>query len=292
MPIDTDFIKEWGKHYDKPDVGGDYLEYDTIIREVAKEVISGNITKKTFIKILDWKAARVKGIMKLDNFDFYAKGIKKALEASEDDKLSILDDLYGINVPVASTILHFIYPSIFPIMDIRVTEALYYLGYLKAKSRTQKNYDNYRKVISNIAQESKCSIREIDRALFAYHKINVQSKHNICQIKEEIKDGNKLLFYKETEKQSISFDDAFRILQLNGHARIISSRGTKYDVEAWRMRDGKPAIRAKLVPPKTGYIYIHADCWGKSITCQNTRAGGVYNGKNNIYTWLKDYSSI
>jgi|GEM_PF-1347066 len=289
MPIDTDFIKEWEKHYDKPDVGGDYIEYDTIIREVAKDVICGNITKNTFIKLLDWKAARLKGIIKLDNFDVYAEGFKKALEASEDQKLSILDDLYGINVPVASTILHFIYPSIFPIMDVRVTEALYYLGYLKAKSRTQKNYDNYRKVISNIEKETECSLRTIDRALFAYHKINVQPNHNICKIKEELKESSKRLFYEETEKQSISFDNAFHILQLKGPARIISSRGTKYDVEAWIMRDGKPSIRTKLAPPKMGYIYIHSDCWGNDLTCNGVRAGGIYHGEENIYSWLKNY---
>ncbi len=94
------------------------------------------------------------------------------------------------------------------------------------------------------------------------------------------------------EMVSFSFEDAFRILQLKGPARIISSRGTLYIVEAWEMRNGRQAIRAKLAPPSNGYIYIHADCWGKDITCQNTRTGGIYNCENNIYTWLKDYSSI
>lgn len=84
--------------------------------------------------------------------------------------MAILDELYGIGVPVASTILHFIYPSIFPIMDVRAAEALYYSGYLNAKSRTQNNYANYRRVITDIAQQNKCSLRELDKALFAYHK--------------------------------------------------------------------------------------------------------------------------
>lgn len=288
MSIDTEFIKEWEKHYDKSEIGGDYLEYNNIIRDVSNEVKLGTITKNTFIKIIEWKAARLKGIIKLDNFDIYAEGIKKATQATENKKLSILDDLYGINVPVASTILHFIYPSIYPIMDIRVAEALFYLGYLKSKTRTQKNYENYRKVISNIAQESKCSIREIDRALFAYHKINVSSHEHICRLKDDMGELNKAPLYEVTEKPSFSFEDAFRILHLIGPARIISSRGTLYDVEAWKMRGGKSAIRAKLVPPKIGYIYIHSDCWGNNLTCQNVRAGGIYNGKESIYSWLKN----
>lgn len=119
---------------------------------------------------MDWKASRVKGIVKLDKFDDYAEGIKKAFQAQEEKKLSILDDLYGIGVPVASTILHFIYPSVFPIMDVRVTEALYYSGYLNAKTRTPNNYVEYRETVLDIAQESKNTLRDVDKALFAYHK--------------------------------------------------------------------------------------------------------------------------
>lgn len=30
---------------------------------------------------------------------------------------------------------------------------------------------------------------------------------------------------------------------------------------------------------------IHPDCWGENLTCQGTRAGGVYNGPYGIYDW-------
>ena len=90
------------------------------------------------------------------------------------------------------------------------------------------------------------------------------------------------------ETPPFTFSEAFRILQLNGPARVISSSNTEYTVEAWTMRDGNPAIRAR---PRSGYIYIHPDCWTKNITCQGTRAGGIYNGENNIYTWLKNHKS-
>lgn len=88
---------------------------------------------------------------------------------------------------------------------------------------------------------------------------------------------------------SFSFSEAFLILQLNGPARVISTRGTTYTIEAWIMSDGNPAIRAR---PGSGYIYVHSDCWGKDITCRGTRAGGIYNGKNNIYAWLKNQKNI
>lgn len=301
--IDDNFIKEWHPKYDKPEIGGDYAEYENLIEEVSR----GTISKPIFIRILDWKAPRVKGIIKLDNYDDYAEGIKHALQAPEDRKLPILDDLYGIGVPVASTILHFIYPSIFPIMDIRVSEVLYYSGYLTAKSRTQNNYVKFRRVILNVAQQSKCTLREIDRALFAYHKIELKPKirsaigkakrclylkhtNDMLRLtadKRETEHFPKCLRQQDVEKKlPFSFSEAFRILQLNGPARVISSRDTVYTVEAWIMRDGNLAIRAR---PGSGYIYIHSNCWGKDVTCQGTRAGGIYNGKNNIYTWLKNH---
>lgn len=291
ISIDDNFIKEWEQRYDEPEIGGDYAEYESIIKEVANEVTKGTLTKSTFIRILDWKAPRVKGIIRLDRFYDYQEGIRKALEAPENRKLSILDELYGINVPIASTILHFIYPSNFPIMDVRVAEALYFLGYLNAKSRTQNNYINFRQVVMNIAHESKCSLREVDRALFAYHKIYLEpaNDNTFCLIRRENKNTKFFQQQDILKTPFFPFDRAFRILQLKGPALITSSRGTEYVVKAWIMRNGKPAI---LASPKSGCIYIHDDCWGKNITCQGTRAGGIYNGENNIYSWLENHQTI
>lgn len=81
----------------------------------------------------------------------------------------------------------------------------------------------------------------------------------------------------------LSFPDAYQLLRQHGPALVISSRGTKYNVEAWTMRNGDHVIRAK---PSSGIIYIHQDCWGKDVTCQGTRAGGIYNGEKNIFRWL------
>jgi len=94
---------------------------------------------------------------------------------------------------------------------------------------------------------------------------------------------------QNVKPQRISFDNAFRLLQLKGPARVVSSRNTEYTVEAWTMRNGKQAIRAM---PKSGIIYIHSDCWGNDITCQGTRAGGIYNGEDNIFKWLEKYGNL
>jgi len=125
------------------------------------------------------------GTLYVPKYDDYSEGIKKVLQSQEDRKLLILDDLYGIGVPVASTILHFIYPKVFPIMDVRASEALYYLGNLKAKGRNPKNYVNYRKEILNINQKTNCTIREIDKAFFAYHKKKLQPEFHANEKNKE-----------------------------------------------------------------------------------------------------------
>jgi len=65
-----------------------------------------------------------------------------------------------------------------------------------------------------------------------------------------------------------------------GPAKVTSSRGTEYRVEA---RNGNI-----IAFPKSGRITIHKDCWGKAITCQGIRAGGRYNGSYSICDWYKD----
>ena len=174
--VDKTFIQKWAPRYDLSGVGDNYSDYDNILREVAKETCQGSITKSTFIKILRWKSPRLQGIVPLDRYNEYNDKIKEAIAASDKEKLQILDGLYGVGVPVASTILHFIYPSRFPIMDVRVTEALVNFGYLDVKARSPKNYFVYQKTLLSIVQNTGCSMREIDKALFAYHKQIIKPK--------------------------------------------------------------------------------------------------------------------
>lgn len=174
--IDDYFIKLWHPLYDTTE--NDEQEYQEITIVVEKEVSEiGTITKPTFIRILEWKAARLKGIVKLNEYDMYAEAIRAAIESPEEYKLTKLTILYGVGVPLASTILHFIYPENFPIMDIRTAEVLHRDCYIESVRRDEKNYHPFRSVILRIKQQyPQWSLRQIDRALFAYHK----KSNNMC----------------------------------------------------------------------------------------------------------------
>ena len=62
-------------------------------------------------------------------------------------------------------------------MDFRTIEALQFLGYIdkdikvSAIRDTPKGYYSYRSIIMEITKKTKRKLREIDKALFKFHKI-------------------------------------------------------------------------------------------------------------------------
>ena len=80
-----------------------------------------------------------------------------------------------------------------------------------------------------------------------------------------------------------SFSQVFRRLSANGPAVVVSSRGTEYHVTA-EVRRGVETIIAR---PRSGQVRVHADCWGDDLTCQRSRAGGIFNGDPSIYDWYR-----
>jgi hypothetical protein len=80
-----------------------------------------------------------------------------------------------------------------------------------------------------------------------------------------------------------TFKQVYDLLKLKGPGHAESSRGTIYRIEA---RNGNI-----VAFPRSGRVTIHQDCWGENITCQGTRAGGIYNGSYSIYDWYNDNST-
>jgi hypothetical protein len=87
-----------------------------------------------------------------------------------------------------------------------------------------------------------------------------------------------------TSHRRPTFDDVYRRLQSEGSCSVRSSRGTPYVVTADEERNGRRVIIAR---PRSGQVRVHEDCWGDDVTCQRTRAGGIYNGSPSIYDWYR-----
>lgn len=174
IQIDDKFIAKWAARYPESNIGGDDKEYDLILSKVRDEISSiGTLSEETFLQIADWKSFHVRYKIDRNDFELYQTAILYALEVPDKLKISLLCGLEGVNIAVASTILNFMYPDEFPIIDYRVTQVLREAaGIQLAKNMSYKMYHKYKSEIENIVNDTGYDIRTIDRALFAYHKLN------------------------------------------------------------------------------------------------------------------------
>ncbi|HYX06466.1 MAG TPA: hypothetical protein VE912_07000 [Bacteroidales bacterium] len=178
MKIDFQFIKKWEPKYDE--IESDQGKYLTLINNVSEDIQTHHsISIETFERIINWKSARIKGLIKWDQFDTYQSVFRLIINSQHVDKMSELVVLPGIGAPVASTILHFIFPGIYPIYDFRTVEVLHYFDYLKSKVVGPKHYLEFQKTMAKIRTSLvHYDLRQIDRALFSFHKLNPEKFKN------------------------------------------------------------------------------------------------------------------
>ena len=185
LQIDDRFIRQWEPKYDDPGVGDDYQDYGHLIQVVPDEAKRiGTISKKTFLSIWKWKGAmRVIRHVKLDEFEArYAPALALAYSSPPERKLhALLADavkLPGVEAPTGSTLIHFMFPDLMPIIDVRTVEVLHHAGRISTKQRDLAHYEEFRQAINRIRRECRAawSVRQIDKALFAYHKLVLKPK--------------------------------------------------------------------------------------------------------------------
>jgi hypothetical protein len=180
--IDDAFIEEWHPRYERTE--HDEPEYQRLIAVVAQEMQSfGTISDKTFLAIWNWKGAmRVIRHVRMDQYQhLYAEAFRRAAAAPPQRKLYVLIEpkakLPGVEAATGSTVLHFIHPSIMPIIDVRTIEVLYAAGIIHSQHKDLEHYEGFRSAIEGIRRRCpRWTLRQIDRALFAYHKQGL-SKH-------------------------------------------------------------------------------------------------------------------
>lgn len=175
-PIDDSFLEKWQLKFGSSP--RDQAAYDDLVSRVKGDIKKrGYISRPTFIRLIEWKSPRIRPIFEKRDFKEYRAGVRNCLAADDDEKLAILDDLYGIGAPVASTILHFTYPDRFPIIDFRTADALFNFGYIGSPKVNGRAYASFREAILNIQRSHPgYTLRQIDMALFAYDKYHSSSE--------------------------------------------------------------------------------------------------------------------
>ncbi len=176
IAIDDEFIREWHPQYDSTESDED--EYQRLVFAVARDRASvGTISRETFLAIWKWKRAmRVIRHVRMEEYEtVYALAFQHAASEPPEGKLAALllpgIKLPGIDAATGSTIIHFIHPQTMPIMDVRTIGVLFEVGFISTSRKDLAHYEEFRRAIEDI--RGSCphwNLRQIDRALFAYHK--------------------------------------------------------------------------------------------------------------------------
>lgn len=142
--------------------------YDDPLSDRMKEAKSrGYMTLDDLIQVARWKwGGETERLCKMNTEDKVREISEASFKAKTDcERIKILLQLRGVGWPVASVILHFAYPEKYPILDIRVMRTV---EGPTSKYYNCKIWNNYVKLCQNTAKVHNISIRELDKALWAY----------------------------------------------------------------------------------------------------------------------------
>jgi hypothetical protein len=128
----------------------------------------GHYTREEFIEVCAWKTVRSRPKVARNSEAAVVAATGRAL-ATDDEaaRMSALLELEGVGVPTASTLLYFVFPESYPILDVRALESLgvkprsqyplsFWLGYLDA--------------CRSLAAAHGVSVRTLDKALWQFSK--------------------------------------------------------------------------------------------------------------------------
>jgi hypothetical protein len=128
----------------------------------------GHYTRAEFIEVCAWKTVRSRPKVATNSGRAVVKATSRALAAGDEtERISALLELEGVGVPTASTLLYFVFPDAYPILDVRALESL---G-VKARSVYPVSFWlAYLDVCRTLAAGAGVSIRTLDKALWQHSK--------------------------------------------------------------------------------------------------------------------------
>jgi thermostable 8-oxoguanine DNA glycosylase len=138
------------------------------------KIASGDYSIANLKIIIEWKSARIAGLIEQNSDVDVAKALRFATDkrTSERSAIDTLCRLKGVGIPVASAILTMVYPDQYTIIDFRALEAL---GVKKGED-TVEFYIQYLQKCRELAQAIHIDLRTLDRALWQWSKENSSSK--------------------------------------------------------------------------------------------------------------------
>jgi hypothetical protein len=128
----------------------------------------GHYTRSEFIEVCGWKTVRSRPRVAANPEPAVVDTTGRALSSTDEAaRMSALLELAGVGVPTASTLLYFVFPDDYPILDVRALESL------GVKSRSVYPVGfwlTYLSACRALARRAGVSIRTLDKALWQHSK--------------------------------------------------------------------------------------------------------------------------
>lgn len=158
-----------------------YIElYDT--ENYLFKVIGPNVKGRgyfmfdEFYKICMWKSARQKQRYIANKNSIEQISREAFTESDERQKMEILCQLKGVSIPTASALFTVVYPERYAVIDIRCLETLRKMNYDIGKYPSSNTWLKYLDTMREWAKENGVTPRELDMALFAIHRENLEGQ--------------------------------------------------------------------------------------------------------------------
>ena len=159
----------------------EYPATQKVIDELSIVSERGYLTKVDLVKVCRWKSPRaIKHIQR--NCAAKVKKVTKAVFAtrSEKKKLELLTGLYGVSVPMASSILMLTNPQRYGVIDIRAWQLLYEMHSVITNPNGSgfnfKQWRRYLTILRYYSKKYKVGARDIERTLFRVHVLYQKGK--------------------------------------------------------------------------------------------------------------------
>jgi hypothetical protein len=174
LRLSSAFVRRWSGVYDERYRGSrDERDEQAIRGWLSARPEPKYLSKPWFVRLCCWKSARQKARYESNPEARVREATGLAYQASDElVKVNTLKALSGVNVAVAATILHFLHPDWFPIFDVRARTTLKKAGMWSrnVSGASDGAWVDYVAVMRRLAKRLRVSLRDLDKALFAYDK--------------------------------------------------------------------------------------------------------------------------
>ena len=115
-----------------------------------------------------WKTVRSRPKVAANTEAAVVDATRRALAAGDEaTRIAALLELEGVGVPTASTLLYFVFPDDYPILDVRALESL---GVKPRSTYPISFWLEYLEACRRLARDAGVSIRTLDKALWEHSK--------------------------------------------------------------------------------------------------------------------------